>query len=797
MNRKLMLFGAVYSIFGMSAIVFSVPSFAINNVFAFRTRTNNTHIVLDKTNQPNISSGSGSLTYNEYATISYVGASIKEDCHVSLADDGTLYKNEASNSLSSFLVSFSGNLILHTGYNGVDDTCYEYTLESGVSTEVRGNYFKLISIGATDIESIDISFGCITEDGETHTPSSIWSHDETKHWHVCEDPNCVRKLDEANHVVRNLAQVDPTNEETGLTAGTDCSVCGRILSGRDVLPVLDQEGTNYEYRRRTTKVGDVVADFDEYIWLDDTSVVIHNNPGEPLDEYVHAGSSYYSIPTWNNLFPNQEAVVSGETGNRTLTMTLDGDTTVTAEDRVSDLDGTFDLTLYKNVVIDGTGTLSITYTEDQDGIKCHNLSIGENVTLNLTGNSATSMTGVSFAGTLQIDGTYNVNKFGNGIGINIDINASATDHILVNGELSVTNCKDGIHAWNTPSGGATIDVNGELNMNNISEQGMELVSAVTVNFNTGCNASITAGINAILRNSSGIINFKDGVVNLTATGSSSDSTAIGSLTNVALQTNNAAAINFDGGVVNITSGDIGIKTSAKMAFTFKDNANVNITADKVGIYASSNSNDDDNLTKMTGNASLTIISQNGSGIYCNNGGCFKIEGSSTLDITANSGGIYGFRMLRVYEGSWKTPTKVNASLIVKSAGASGSNGGKTPDGNPIQGRGNNSTDIGFSTNGEVLIEKTGTQSKTGLHLGGNASNKGGNFTIVDCGNFTIKNCSNAIGCWVASGATVTYTHSSDQYKIYVVDCVKIVNGTTLSGLSAYTSSTVNFITTNV
>lgn len=797
MNKKLMLYAAVSSIFGMSAIVVSVPSFAINNVFALGTRTNNTtHIVLNNTNQPTITaSGSGSLTYNEYASFSYVGASSNATGHVSLNDGGTIYKNEVSNSLSSFLVSFSGNLILHTGYDGVEDTCYEYTLESGVSTEVRGNYFKLISSGATDIESINISFGCVTEDSESHTPSSDWTHNETKHWHECEDPNCVRKLDEANHVVRNLAQVDPTDEETGLTAGTDCSVCGRILSGREVLPVLDQLHINYEYRRRTTKVGDVVADFDEYIWLNDSSVVIHNNPGDPLTEYVHAGSSYYSIDTWNDLFPNQEAVVSGESGNRTLTMTLSGDTTVTAEDRVSDLDGTFDLTLYKNVVINGTGTLNITYTTAQDGIMCHNLTIGENVTLNLTGYSATAKTGVSFAGTLQIDGLYSVDNFGNGIGINTDINASATDHILVNGELSVTNCKDGIHAWNTPSGGATIDVNGELNMNNISEQGMELASAVTVNFNTGCNVSITAGINAILRNSSGIINFEDGEVNLTATGSSSDSTAIGSLTNVALQTNNAAAINFDGGVVNITSGDIGIKTSAKMAFTFKDDADVNITADKVGIYASSSSSDDDNLTKMTGNASLTIISQSGSGIYCNNGGCFKIEGSSTLDITANSSGIYGFRMLRVYEGSWKTPTKVNASLIVKSAGASGSTGGKTSDGNPIQGRGNASTDIGFSTNGEVLIEKTGTQSKTGLHLG-NVKSGGGNFTIVDCGNFTIKNCSNAIGCWVASGATVTYTHSSDQYKINIVDCNKIVNGTTLSGLSAYTSSTVNVITTN-
>lgn len=78
MNRNLMYF-AVSSISGISAIVVSVPSFATDNVFAFGARAdntpNNTHIVLDKSNQPNITSASGSLTYNENAHFSYLGAS--------------------------------------------------------------------------------------------------------------------------------------------------------------------------------------------------------------------------------------------------------------------------------------------------------------------------------------------------------------------------------------------------------------------------------------------------------------------------------------------------------------------------------------------------------------------------------------------------------------------------------------------------------------------------------------------------------------------------------------------------
>lgn len=719
MNKKLMLYAAVSSIFGMSAIVVSVPSFAINNVFALGTRTNNTtHIVLNNTNQPTITaSGSGSLTYNEYASFSYVGASSNATGHVSLNDGGTIYKNEVSNSLSSFLVSFSGNLILHTGYDGVEDTCYEYTLESGVSTEVRGNYFKLISSGATDIESINISFGCVTEDSESHTPSSDWTHNETKHWHECEDPNCVRKLDEANHVVRNLAQVDPTDEETGLTAGTDCSVCGRILSGREVLPVLDQLHINYEYRRRTTKVGDVVADFDEYIWLNDSSVVIHNNPGDPLTEYVHAGSSYYSIDTWNDLFPNQEAVVSGESGNRTLTMTLSGDTTVTAEDRVSDLDGTFDLTLYKNVVINGTGTLNITYTTAQDGIMCHNLTIGENVTLNLTGYSATAKTGVSFAGTLQIDGTYNVNKFGNGIGINNTIDASATDLITVNGALSIINCNIGIHSWNTPSGGATINFNGDVDITNIASTGIYLDSAVTVNFN--------------------------------------------------------------GGTVDISSDMDGI-AAKYMAFNFNNAVDVHITAVQIGINLSNITPDDDN-NKMTmnSNSKLTIVSSDGSGIYCNNGGVFGIYDNSKLNITAASSGIYNFKQFRAYNGGKSATTMNTASVIVKTYGVTGSTGGKTSTAYGIHARESTTykfTDIGFRTTGEVLIENLGAQSGVGFHAGLPSSGNG-NIVIYGCTNFTIKNFSTAMSVNSSSTGMNTKTYNySNEAKIKIRNCATASSG---------------------
>ena len=489
MNRKLMLFGAVYSIFGMSAIVFSVPSFAINNVFAFRTRTNNTHIVLDKTNQPNITSGSGSLTYNEYATISYVGASIKEDCHVSLADDGTLYKNEASNSLSSFLVSFSGNLILHTGYNGVEDTCYEYTLESGVSTEVRGNYFKLISSGATDIESIDISFGCITEDSETHNYSAEWTTNETYHWHECLDEHCVRKGEYDEHTIVDIPTVAPTKETAGSYNGKRCSVCDEVLVEPTVLPVLSE--TDYVISYRTAMIDGVVRDSETYTLKSDSSVSFDIGYGDTVyTEYIHAGTSYYSLNRWNELFPEAQATaVDG-----VLTINLSGNTTVTAESGGA-LDGQLDLMLYDSVVVTGNGELTVEYGAEIDGIEAWNLEIQEGATLNLIGFNEARKTGFKVYGTLQIDGTANVTKYGYAVGFNTDKDGSSSKTFALNigatGKLNINHARDGIHVWGTPTGGCRLNISGKLTID-VNEDAMQFETQVFTYFKDNARVTLDA-----------------------------------------------------------------------------------------------------------------------------------------------------------------------------------------------------------------------------------------------------------------------------------------------------------------
>ncbi|GEM_PF-5498595 len=494
MNKKLVLYAAISSIFGMSAIVVSVPSFAINNVFALGTRTNNTtHIVLNNTNQPNITSGSGSLTYNGYAHFSYVGASSNATGHVSLADNGELYKNEASNSLSSFLVSFSGNLILHTGYNGVDDTCYEYTLESGVSTDVRGNYFKLISSGATDIESIDISFGCVTEDSETHNYSSEWTTNETYHWHECLDEHCVRKGEYYEHTIVDIPTVAPTKETTGSYNGKKCSVCDEVLVEPTVLPVLS--GTDYDISYRTAMIDDEVRDSETYTLKSDSSVSFDIGYGDTVyTEYIHAGTSYYSLNRWNELFTNQVAVFSEEAGNKTLTITLNGDTTVTAESGGA-LDGQLDLMLYDSVVVAGNGKLTVEYASEIDGIEAWNLEIQEGATLNLIGFNEARKTGFKVYGTLQIDGTANVTKYGYAVGFNTDKDGSSSKTFALNigatGKLNINHARDGIHVWGTPTGGCRLNISGKLTID-ANEDAMQFETQVFTYFKDNARVTLDA-----------------------------------------------------------------------------------------------------------------------------------------------------------------------------------------------------------------------------------------------------------------------------------------------------------------
>lgn len=678
-------------------------------VFADGEQKSLTSITLDRNNAPTITDGSGTLQYNQYASFAYTEASALANGHVTLGAGGTIVKNEESNELTSFTVNFTGGLTLTTGYENSDDVCYSYVLENGTPQTVHGNYFKLKADEETNITSIQINFGCLEEETESHTWSDEWTHDADYHWHADEDEHCVKVDSKAAHVEEDIPMVAPTKESTGSYNGKKCSVCDRVLVEPTVLPILS--ATDYDISYRTAMINSEVRDSETYTLKTDSSISFDVGYGDTVyTEYIHAGSSYYSLNRWNELFPNARATAA----DGVLTITLDGDTTVTSEAR-GNLDGKLDLMLYDSVVVAGSGELAVEYAEAIDGIEAWNLEIQENAIVNLTGYDETSKTGLKVYGTLQIDGIVNVRQYGNAVGFNTDdaggLSSGRTFNLTIGstGQLTIDEAVNGINVWNKPTGGASINVNGTLTMTDISGEGIKLAPIVPINF----NADSTTSINAV----------------------------------------------------------------------------------KAGIHYYADS--DQNIITLTGNAAVTMTISTGSGILFASQGKMYLRDSSSLEITANSSGIYGFNVLFVCQGGNDDHTKNTASLKIHAAGdGNGSspigNDGRTKDGNPIQGRAGHTYFL-FDTTGEILIEKTGAQGKTGIHLGGSAGSKA--YFQVFASNMTIKKCSNAIGCWVNRTWTVNYDYESTGCgKVNIINCTNIYSGNTSTISTKFTSVTCNVIT---
>ena len=176
-------------------------------------------------------------------------------------------------------------------------------------------------------------------------------------------------------------------------------------------------------------------------------------------------------------------------------------------------------------------------------------------------------------------------------------------------------------------------------------------------------------------------------------------------------------------------------------------------------------------------------------------GSINLRDNSSLEINAGSSGLYGFSSLNVNNGtSLNDYSKNSASLKIHAGGNKGSgtkvdSSGRTPDGNPVQGR-SGATYFTFATTGEVLIEKTGAKARTAIHLGG-SSGKNAYFRVFAT-NMTIKNCSNAIGCWVDRNWTVNYDYESTGCaKVNIVNCTNIYSGNSSPISTIFTSSTCN------
>lgn len=282
----------------------------------------------------------------------------------------------------------------------------------------------------------------------SETPSR---YDETYHYYASlKNPGEEKAELHTESIVENV--VAPTTTATGLTEKLECSVCHYVMKEATELPVLNNNDYNTDV---VTKYVDGVGVCDTIVYtLKDTSkghyefTIVTN----PISEYIHAGTSYYSIDRWNQIFANQTAVVTTNDDGVNLTITLkDGETTVvTASDGVSPLDGILDLTLYNSVTVKGKGTLEISYSTLQDGINANTFIVEEGATVNLTGASNQNKSGIKVYKDFVVNGTMSITNFGYGQAISYENNNPEKIRTMIgeNGSLSITNCKNGIYAWN-------------------------------------------------------------------------------------------------------------------------------------------------------------------------------------------------------------------------------------------------------------------------------------------------------------------------------------------------------------
>ena len=69
-----------------------------------------------------------------------------------------------------------------------------------------------------------------------HKWEEAYTTDATNHWHKC--VNCDAIDAAAAHTAETIPAVAPTYSETGLTEGSKCSVCDRVLTAQATVPVL-------------------------------------------------------------------------------------------------------------------------------------------------------------------------------------------------------------------------------------------------------------------------------------------------------------------------------------------------------------------------------------------------------------------------------------------------------------------------------------------------------------------------------------------------------------------------------
>lgn len=381
-----------------------------------------------------------------------------------------------------------------------------YTLKYDTPNCYFSDFNISLAINGQETENTrSVSLASLIEDNDMEFAKEVHRYDETYHYYACTANGFETFEKKEEHTGETVSLVEPTLTSTGLTEGVKCSICG--YNSQKELPALSDE--HYDITYSTGLIDEIVCDTIIYTLKDKTiGEYSFTIAGEPLTEYIHAGSSYYSIQRWNQIFTNQVATVDSETNTLTITLKEGTTTVVKASDGVSNLDGVLDLTLYNEVIITGNGVLDITYSTMQDGINANNLTIDEGTVVNLTGFSKEDKSAIKVYQSLIINGTFNISNFGYGQAITKDKEYKISTIIGENGVYNITDVVHGIYAWSSTQTYPYISCSGKLNIN-ASSEGIYLAKASDVVFDQNSVVTISADSSYGIYNTDGSIILRD------------------------------------------------------------------------------------------------------------------------------------------------------------------------------------------------------------------------------------------------------------------------------------------------
>ena len=260
------------------------------------------------------------------------------------------------------------------------------------------------------------------------------------------------------------------------------------------------EGTN---RLSVLNSGGATANIDRINVYTDGNIEIP-------DSAIIAGTSAYSIDSWNELFPNQvaEATTVGDDKYLNITLLEGKKTLITASDGQSDLDGMLDFSAFKKVTIQGSGTFEVKYSQLCDGINAYNLTVASGVTLNLIGSTKEDMSGIKIYEDLVIDGIFNLQGFAYAQAITKDQSSQIRIFVNEGGEYNISDVNYGIYAWSSVVTYPYIEVEGSLNISS-TQDAIYLAKASDFVIENEGSVNITSTSGYGIYNSSGSIILRD------------------------------------------------------------------------------------------------------------------------------------------------------------------------------------------------------------------------------------------------------------------------------------------------